>query len=71
LRTDQAIAADYIAHRYHQPSDEFNPHWDLRAQARLAQLSIALGWQALLSTQPIVWNQGDEFEAPRLRSQQR
>jgi len=71
LAYGQATAADYIAHRYHQPSDEFNPHWDLRAQARLAQLSITLGWQALLSTQPIVWNKGDEFEAPRLRSQQR
>jgi Zn-dependent M28 family amino/carboxypeptidase len=71
LAYGQAIAADYIAHRYHQPSDEFNPKWDLRAEARLAQLSIALGWQALLKTQPIVWNKGDEFEAPRLRSQQR
>ncbi|MBV9548290.1 MAG: M28 family peptidase [Alphaproteobacteria bacterium] len=25
----QKIADDYLDHRYHQPSDEFNPNWDL------------------------------------------
>ncbi len=67
LAYGQAIAADYIAHRYHQPADEYSDKFDLRANARLAQLSIALGWQAMLSPTPITWNKGDEFEAARLR----
>ncbi len=65
LAYGQAVAADYIAHRYHQPADEYSPTFDLRANARLAQLSIALGWQAMLSPKPITWNKGDEFEAAR------
>ena len=36
---------DYIAHRYHQPADEYSDKFDLRANARLAQLAIALGWR--------------------------
>ena len=67
LAYGQAIAADYIAHRYHQPADEFSDKFDLRANARLAQLSIALGWQAILSPTAITWNKGDEFEAARNR----
>ncbi len=67
LAYGQAIAADYIAHRYHQPADEYSDKFDLRANARLAQLSIALGWRAILSPAPIVWNKGDEFEAARAR----
>lgn len=69
LAWGEAIAADFVAHRYHQPADEFNPAWDLRANARLAQLSIALGWQAMLSKAPIAWLPHDSFEAPRQRSQ--
>jgi Zn-dependent M28 family amino/carboxypeptidase len=69
LAYGQAFAADYIAHRYHQPADEFSDKFDLRANARLAQLSIALGWQAMQSQTPITWNKGDEFEAPRKQSE--
>ena len=28
-KAGQAVRDDYTAHRYHQPSDEFDPHWDL------------------------------------------
>ncbi len=67
LAYGQTYAADYIAHRYHQPADEYSDKFDLRANARLAQLAIALGWQAMLSPTPITWNKGDEFEAARAR----
>jgi Zn-dependent M28 family amino/carboxypeptidase len=70
LAYGQQIAAEFIAHRYHQAADEFLPTMDFRANARLAQLSIALGWQASLSTTPITWKAGDEFAAARKRSQQ-
>ena len=70
LEYGKAYAADYIARRYHQPADEYSDKFDLRANARLAQLSIALAWRAMDSARKIVWNPGDEFEAARRKSQQ-
>jgi Zn-dependent M28 family amino/carboxypeptidase len=67
LAFGQHIAADFIAHRYHQVADEYSPSMDLRANARLAELAIALGWQAALSPTPIAWNPGDQFAAARNR----
>ena len=60
---------DYVAHHYHQPSDEFQETWDFRGNAKLARFGFVLGW--LASTQPksIEWHPGDEFEAPRKKSQ--
>lgn len=65
LAYGQAVAADYIAHRYHQPADEWSARLDFRANARLAQVAVALGWKALLSPEGIDWKAGDEFEAAR------
>jgi Zn-dependent M28 family amino/carboxypeptidase len=59
--------ADYVAHRYHQPSDEYSADMDFRADARLAQFGFLLGWQAS-SLPDITWKPGDEFEAARKKS---
>src|SRR5580704_4556464 len=37
---------DYVAHHYHQPSDEFRTDWDFRGNAKLARFGLALGWLA-------------------------
>jgi Zn-dependent M28 family amino/carboxypeptidase len=58
---------DYDDHRYHRPTDVYQPNMDFRADARLAQFGFLLGWQAL-SSAPVTWNPGDEFEAARKQS---
>jgi len=61
--------ADFTAHRYHQPSDEYHPGLDWTSDAAMARFGFALGWQAA-SQQPLVeWKKGDEFEAARHASQ--
>jgi Zn-dependent M28 family amino/carboxypeptidase len=58
---------DYDDHRYHRPTDIYEPNMDFRADAKLAQFGFLLGWQAL-SSAPVTWNPGDEFEAARKQS---
>jgi Zn-dependent M28 family amino/carboxypeptidase len=60
---------DYVAHHYHQPSDEYQSSWDFRGNAKLAQFGFVLGWLASEQPKSIGWQPGDEFEAPRKKSQ--
>jgi Zn-dependent M28 family amino/carboxypeptidase len=60
---------DYVAHHYHQPSDEYQATWDFRGNARLAQFGVVLGWLASEQPKSIAWQPGDEFEAARKKSQ--
>jgi Zn-dependent M28 family amino/carboxypeptidase len=64
----EAQAADYVAHRYHQPTDEYKPAMDFRGNARMAQFGMILGWEASESAKPIGWQAGDEFERAREKS---
>jgi Zn-dependent M28 family amino/carboxypeptidase len=34
---------DYVAHRYHQPSDEYRPDFDLRGAVQLSELVLGFG----------------------------
>jgi Zn-dependent M28 family amino/carboxypeptidase len=54
--------------RYHQPSDELTPDWDLSGAVEDARLQFALGYSVAQATTLPSWTKGDEFEAPRLRS---
>ncbi|HZE80229.1 MAG TPA: M28 family metallopeptidase, partial [Candidatus Polarisedimenticolia bacterium] len=36
---------DYVAHRYHQPSDEYRADMDFTADAKLAKFGLVLGWE--------------------------
>ncbi|HVP62079.1 MAG TPA: M28 family peptidase [Myxococcaceae bacterium] len=54
--------------RYHQPSDELTPDWDLSGAVEDARLHFALGYSVAQATALPAWTRGDEFEAPRLRS---
>jgi Zn-dependent M28 family amino/carboxypeptidase len=60
---------DYVAHRYHQPSDEYRPDMDFRADAKLAKFGLILGWKAANQAGLAVWQPGDEFERARKGSQ--
>jgi Zn-dependent M28 family amino/carboxypeptidase len=59
---------DYVAHHYHQPSDEYHAGWDFRGNAKLARFGFVLGWLASDRPQPVEWKAGDEFEAARKKS---
>ena len=56
---------DFVAHRYHQPSDEYKPEMDFRGDAKMAQFGFILGWEASELPHTIGWQPGDEFEAAR------
>ncbi len=66
LAWGEAQAKDFVAHRYHQPEDEYRPEMDFRANARIAQVAYALGWIAGNSAQKVEWKAGDEFGRKRV-----
>jgi Zn-dependent M28 family amino/carboxypeptidase len=60
-----AQADDYTAHRYHQPSDEYRPDFDLSGATQLAQIAYRVGL-SLGNTRTIpTWNADAEFRAMR------
>jgi len=61
---------DYVAHRYHQPSDEYKPDMDFTADAKLAKVGLAIGWEIANQPQLAGWKPGDEFEKARKASEQ-
>jgi len=63
------MSTDYREHRYHQPSDEFNPNWDWSEGVQMAQLGYWLGWDAANAASMPTWKPGDEFRAVRDRSE--
>ncbi len=65
----QAQFADYVAHHYHQPSDEFRADWDFSGNAKMARYGFVLGWLASSQGKPVEWLPGDEFEAARKKSE--
>ena len=49
---------DYVAHHYHQPSDEYRADWDFRGNAKLARFGFVLGmggFVASLQRELAVW----------------
>lgn len=64
-------AEDFVAHHYHQPSDEYHADWDFRGNAKLARFGFVLGWLASEQAKPVEWLPGDEFESARKASQSR
>jgi Zn-dependent M28 family amino/carboxypeptidase len=59
---------DYNEHRYHRPSDEYDPAWDFSGLVKLARIAGAIGW--IVASQPELpsWQPGDEFLAARQAS---
>ena len=63
-----AAAGDYRAHRYHQPSDEYNPAWDWSGALHELRIFYRIGRELADSVDWPNWNPGDEFRAIRDRS---
>jgi Zn-dependent M28 family amino/carboxypeptidase len=67
----RAQFADYVAHHYHQPSDEYQAGWDFRGNAKMARFGFVLGWLASGQPSSIEWQAGDEFETARKASEKK
>ena len=63
-----AAAEDYRAHRYHQPSDEYDPSWDWSGAIRELKVFYEIGRALATTADWPNWNEGDEFRAIRDRS---
>jgi Zn-dependent M28 family amino/carboxypeptidase len=61
--------SDYVAHRYHQPSDEYRPDMDFTGNAKMARFGFELGWLVAAQPQLAGWQPGDEFEKARKNTQ--
>jgi len=62
---------DYVANRYHKPSDEWTSDWRMDAAAVDVNLLYAVGRDLADSDQWPEWNPGSEFEAARAASADR
>ena len=61
----RAQAADYNQHRYHQPSDEFDPNWDLSGLTQDVRLLFRVGYRVATGSDWPNWHEGTEFRAAR------
>jgi Zn-dependent M28 family amino/carboxypeptidase len=57
--------AEYTAKHYHQPSDHFDPSWDLSGAVEDAQLYLIVALRIAGAERMPSWKPGDEFEAAR------
>ena len=57
--------ADYIANRYHKPTDEFDPSWDLTGALDDLELLFRVGHRLVTSDAWPNWREGNEFRAIR------
>ena len=60
--------AKYTKAHYHQPSDEYDPNWNLDGMITDAQLGFWTGLAIANADEMPTWNEGDEFEAARLEA---
>jgi len=63
-----ARIAEYDEKHYHQPSDEFDPKWDLSGAVEDARLLLLAGLRVANADAMPEWKAGDEFEAARKRA---
>jgi len=61
----QQQADDYTAHRYHQPSDEYRPDFDLSGAAQLGDIVYRFGMAIGNANTVPTWNADAEFKALR------
>ncbi len=61
----KALGDDYVAARYHQPSDEFDEGWDLSGMVVSMEVLHAVGADIAGSSAWPNWREGNEFRAIR------
>ncbi|WP_228450743.1 M28 family metallopeptidase [Chryseolinea soli] len=60
-----AQEAEYTKNRYHQPTDEFNPNWDLSGAVENAQLLFQIGKRLSFEDAWPQWKPSSEFKSLR------
>jgi Zn-dependent M28 family amino/carboxypeptidase len=60
-----AAAEDYVAHRYHQPGDDYSDAWDWSGIAEDMRLYYRLGRMLASGDNWPNWHKDDEFRAVR------
>ena len=63
-----AASEDYVQHRYHQPSDQYDPSWDWAGAVQEMTLLYRLGRSLAMTTDWPNWHKSDEFRAIRDKS---
>ncbi|HET8715156.1 MAG TPA: M28 family peptidase [Holophagaceae bacterium] len=63
----QKAKADSYEQRYHQPSDAYDPAWDLRGMAQMGQFTLNLGYAVADAPGMPSWKPGDPFGAARAK----
>ena len=61
----KAVRDDYRIHHYHQPSDEYNPNWDLSGPVQDLDVLYTLGDEIANSDVWPNWYKDNEFRAAR------
>jgi Zn-dependent M28 family amino/carboxypeptidase len=56
---------DYTSHRYHQPSDEYKPNFDLAGAVQLSEIVERFGVSLANAATVPTWNSDAEFKAMR------
>ena len=64
----EAAAEDYNQHRYHQPSDQYDPSWDWSGAVQEVSLFYRLGRSLAMTTDWPNWHKTDEFRRIRDKS---
>ena len=64
----QAASEDYVLHRYHQPSDQYDPTWDWSGAVQEISLFYRLGRSLAMTTDWPNWHKTDEFRRIRDKS---
>ena len=61
---------DYVANRYHKPSDEYDPGWDVSGSLQDLAVFYEVGLGVVNSSRWPNWREGSEFRAIRDQSRQ-
>ena len=61
----RAELAEYTEERYHQPSDELTPDWDLSGAEQDLEFFFRVGWMIANQSVWPNWNEDSEFRAAR------
>ncbi|HEX7085051.1 MAG TPA: M28 family metallopeptidase [Vicinamibacterales bacterium] len=61
----QRMRDEYTNRHYHQPSDEFDPSWDLAGAVADLRVLARLGWEVAARAQMPAYHEGEQFAQPR------
>jgi Zn-dependent M28 family amino/carboxypeptidase len=64
----KAHEEEYVAKRYHQPSDQYDPSWSLEGAVQVGDIVRRFGLQLANASQIPAWNRDAEFRAMREKS---